>query len=203
MFPFFSNLVFCPVTLWYENMNFPLTQLITSPLLLTQQCWTQAAVALQWVACAHPSPGAGELQHRTERGAMGDPNNRDLESCHVPSQMWKQFSGRLRDFFLPKLHTPINIRQKCTLSLFVYLLLNTIMVSSCRAGGPIHWNFTVDFFFFFHYCTINVFPPILLYACRMPDSPITPVFYYLSSIILIPHLLCGIWKSSDKSHSLL
>lgn len=159
MFPIFSNLVFCPVTLCYENMNFPLTQLITAPLLLTQQRWMQAAVVLQWLARTHPSQGAGEQQRRTEHGAMGELNSRELESCHVPLQMWKQFSGRLRDFFLPKLHAPIAIWQKCILSLFVYLLLNTVMVSSCLAGGPIHWNFTVDFIFIFNFFLL----PLLYY----------------------------------------
>lgn len=74
------------------------------------------------------------------------------------------------------LYTSTNVWQKCVLSLLVCSLLNTIMVSSCLAGGPIHLNFALDFIllwvFFFvlfclHYCIINIFPPILLGACGM------------------------------------
>lgn len=148
MFPFFSNLVFCPVTLWYENTNFPLIQLITSPSLLTQQCWTPAAVALQWVACAHPSRGAGEQQHRTERGAMGDLNSRDLESCHIPSQMWKQFSGRLRDFFSTQTTYAHQYKAKMHFKLicvFVAKYRNGLQLYSRRAHSL---KFYCWFFFF-------------------------------------------------------
>lgn len=170
MFPFLSYLLFCPVTPWYENMNFPIPS--KSP----AHCCTCSPV---------PRWGRAAALHR-------DLNSADLESCHVPSQMWKQFRGRLKGFFLPKLWTPINIEQKCILSLFVYSLLNTVMVSSCIAGGSIHWNFTVDFFFF-HYCPINVFPPIFLCAYRMPNVSCHTCFllffiHYFNSPSIARHL---------------
>lgn len=131
-FLFFSDFVFCPVTVCYGNMNFPLTQPITTPLR-----WPSAGgVAWPRAPCAPPSPGAGEQQRRTEHGARASLNRRVLESCHVPLQMWKRFSGRLRDFVFSSQTTLIKIQQKRVRSQFVYSLLNTVMVPSCIAGGP-------------------------------------------------------------------
>lgn len=170
MFPFLSNLLFCPVTLRYENVNFPISS--KSP----AHCCT----------CS-PVP-----RHRRAAASHRDPNSGDLESCRVPPPMWKQFSSRSKVFFLPKLCRPINIQQKCILSLFAYSLLNTIMVSSCIAGGSIHWNFTVDFIFSFIIVLQMYFLPFSSVPIECLMFPITPVFYYFSSIILIPHLLHGI-----------
>lgn len=40
--------------------------------------------------------------------SKGRAGSRDLESCHIPLQMWKWFSARLKDFFLPNYtHPPI------------------------------------------------------------------------------------------------
>lgn len=122
--------------LCYENMNFPLIRLINHPFGAGPAALDAGsggvAMSRMGRVTAH---GAGEPQRPMEHGEL---NSTDLGSCHIPLQMWKQFSGRLRDFFLPKLHTPINIQQKCILSLFTYSLLNTIMVSSCIAGGSFH-----------------------------------------------------------------
>lgn len=166
MLPLLSNCSFCPVTPHHKPMHFPVLQQRTGPLLLTLLD-----------AGSSFCPGLRLLAHPVEQGSTAPCRARSsrglLASCHIPSQMWQQFSGRLRDSST-QLHTPINIWQKCILSLFVYSLLNTIMVSSCIAGGPIHWNFTVDFislwvafFFCLRYCIINVFPPILLGACEI------------------------------------
>lgn len=204
MLPLLSNCSFCPVTPHHKPMHFPLLLQRTGPLLLTLLD-----------AGSSFCPGLRLLAHPVEQGSTAPCRARSrrglLASCHVPLQMWQQFSGRLRDSST-QLHTPINIWQKCILSLFVYSLLNTIMVSSCIAGGPIHWNFTVDFISLW---VAFFFLPSLLYYKRISShfawclwntcltSPVTPVFYYLSLIILIPHLLCRIWKSPDKPHPLL
>lgn len=163
-----SSQIQCFALCW-ENLFFPLTPLTNTPVVLG--------------AGSGAGPGVPVLTH--PRGLHRDRAHRqgrtDLESCHTALQMWKCFSGRLKDFFFsPKLHTPTNIWQICILSLFVCVLLNTIMISSCVAGGPIHWHFTAQFIF--SYCIISVFPLILLCACRMPD--VSYHTYFLLFVLL-------------------
>lgn len=82
--PFISNSVFCPVL---GKLVFPLTPLTNTPVVLG--------------AGSGAGPGVPVLTH--PRGLHRDRAHRqgrtDLESCHTALQMWKCFSGRLKDFF--------------------------------------------------------------------------------------------------------
>lgn len=124
--------------------------------------------------CAHTPQGAAQGQSTQTREDW--PGKLPHCPANVEVLQW-QIKGF---FFSPKLHTPTNIWQICILSLFVCVLLNTIMISSCVAGGPTHWHFTAQFIF--SYCIISVFPLILLCACRMPD--VSYHTYFLLFVLL-------------------